>query len=197
MVLLFFNGAFNDMKMQNIYYLSFETMKYRCFELPPQEFKTLEDTKIDEGEKVSAVWPKITLGFENNKKRISDFPYFYLTFPIFSERAVDALHDLIDSYVEFLPVEVTNSEKKFFGVNVWKIYDTLDLSRCDYEQIHNCFVIETFAFKDDILPEASIFRIREMSYRRIFVSQEFRDLVEKKKLIGLRFEHLMKIRTGD
>jgi len=91
---------FNQMNMKNIYLFS-ESMKYRCFE-QPDEFKTIRETKIESGEKLSADWPKITLEFDNSKKKISDFPYLCNNFPIFSERAVDALHDLIAPYVEFL-----------------------------------------------------------------------------------------------
>ena len=171
-------------------------MKYRCFELPPQEFKTIRETKIRDCEKLATDWPKITLELENNKKRISDFPYFCHNFPIFSERAVDALRDLIAPYVEFLPVEVANSDKKFFGVNIWTVYDTLDLPRCDYVQIHRYFNIKVHAFKDDILPEAPIFRVRETCTLEMFISQEFRDIVESKRLTGLRFEHLMPIHMG-
>ena len=187
--------SINQTNMKNIYYFSTAATKYRNFEWPSQEFTDMEDARIKTGEKLSADWPKITLAFENDKKRIPDFPYFSTLFPIFSERAVDALHDLIAPYVEFLPVEVANSEKKFWGVNVWTIYDTLDLPRCDYEQIHRTFFIDTFAFKDDIFPEAPIFRIREISYLKIFIGQEFRDIVEKKHLTGLRFEHKMNLST--
>ena len=183
--------------MQNIYYFSTNSTKYGSFELPPQEFKTLDETKIKYGEKVSADWPKITLEFENNKKRIPDFPYFCPIFPIFSERAVDALHDLIAPYVEFLPVEVTNSEKKFVGVNVWTIYDMLDLPRCEYRDRSLIGIVNpiNYAFKDDVLPDAPIFRVKETRNIKIFVSQEFRDIVESKRLTGLQFDRLMNIRV--
>ena len=184
--------------MKSIYYY-LESTKYRSFEGRPQEFRAIERTKIESGEKLSTDWPKITLELENNKKRIPDFPYFYTIFPIFSERAVDALRDLIAPYVEFLPVEVANSEKKFWGVNVWTIYDTLDLLRCDYGDARRLIgnaSPRNFAFKNDILPDAPIFKIKETRHEDIYICQEFCDIVEQKKLTGLRFEHKMNLSTN-
>ena len=157
----------------------------------------MERAKIKFGEKLSADWSKMTLEFENDKKRIPDFPFFSTIFLMFSERAVDALRDLIAPYGEFLSVEVANSEKKFWGVNVWTIYDTLDLLRCEYNDrylIGNANP-RNYAFKNDVLPDAPIFRIKKTRHIHVYISQEFRDIVEQKKLTGLRFEHKMNLST--
>jgi len=173
-------------------------------EMPPPMIQIVEEY-IAYGQSVSDTWKPFQVKFEEKKKRISDFPYMDNHIPVISERALDCLRDHILPYVEILPLDVVGSENKYFGLNVRKIYP-IDIrrSKCSGWYVEQkgkeyfCLTsIDIHAFPDDILPDAPIFRISEVSsLSSIYVSDEFKRVVEENKLTGLLFDVKLCYRTG-
>lgn len=147
---------------------------------------------------IAELWRPFPIKFVESKKKISDFPFLDTTFLAISEKGLDCLRDLINPYVEVLPLNIVNSDLKYYGLHVTKLYDA-DLSRSDYygnPERNYVSHIDVHAFPEDILPEAPIFRVRQTKNIRVFISEAFRKVAEENRLIGLNLHEEMKYRTG-
>jgi hypothetical protein len=186
------------------YYTYLSNERFLCLDIP-RKIEKVAIEKMSYAQSVSQIWETIPIKFENKKKKVSDFPYFDIYIPVLSEQALDCLHDLISPYVEILPLHIVKSKTKFYGLNVLKYY-TLDLdrSKCvgDYfvkEGRRNFFFsrVEVCVFPNDTLPKASMFRVSQLSWlSKIYVSEEFKQIVESNKLTGLEFEYTLNYQTG-
>jgi hypothetical protein len=119
--------------------------------------------------------------------RGSNFPGFY-TLPAWDAKAIALLHPLVDNAVEYLPLDCDEGE--FWLVNVLDVADCLDWEQSELTYFDDGGLkgIRRYVFKPDCLEEHHMFRTPEHKYSRIFVSDEFKALVENSNLVGLRFE---------
>ena len=166
----------------------------------PSDVEVIMDKEIGAFKKVEHMWKPFPFRFEEKKKSISDFPFLGIRLHAISERALAALKDLIDPYVEILPLNIENSDQVFYALNVLQTYD-IDVTRSDYIGEQFISYVEVHAFPNDILPQAPIFRVAHASngfyfLDKLYVSDDFRELVEANKLRGLLFEEELKYRTG-
>ena len=142
-------------------------------------------------QKVKHLWKPFLFRFEDRKKKSSDFPYLNPCLHAISEHALAVLKDLIAPYVEILPLKIENSDEVFYALNVIQACK-IDVSRI--ECYNDTDYVHVYAFPDDILPQALIFRLKNSinsSLTKTFVSEEFREVVEANKLKGLLFENEM------
>lgn len=113
-------------------------------------------------------------------------------FPIFSERAVQALEPYLNSNVEVLPLQ--HPTQSFYAINVIRVLDGLDYenSIVEYVEGHPTVVrrVHHFAFKLDIIQAYPIFKIPEYKRLRVFVTDTFKEAVEANGLKGFTFELL-------
>ena len=166
------------------FYIWNEDGRHLDFEFKnPKGFDQIEE-KIDLGERVTGSWQDFPFKLEK-KKKIGDFPFLELLFKPISEKALNCLRNILEPHVEIFPLRIVNSDLKYYGLNVLKIYDA------DKQGV------DTFVFSNNQLPDVPIFRLK--GYRFICISSELRKLIEKHQLVGLRFDETLKyrIRNGE
>lgn len=174
------------------------------FEDMPKGMKLIRNEYISTGKPISAKWQDFKFRFEKRKKALSDFPFLDTLFVAMSEKAYNFLHAAIAPYVEAFLLDIESSDTRFYGINVTKIYD-IDLRRSDIngdpcqkngKKTFGISTVSTFAFPNDQLPEATIFRVRHTEHLEVFVSEDFRTIVETNKLSGFLCNREMKYRIG-
>ncbi len=182
------------------YYRWFSNERYRMFEGIPKEMDALDRNEIPNGKPISHLWQPFLFEFaekrwrddvwyDEDKRQFSDFPYLSSTF------IVKRLHKMIEPYAEIFPLNIINSDREYYGLNVLKIYD-IDYKRSDFIGEDASGII-THAFPDDRLPEAPIFRIEPTKGYYVFFSEEFGEVVKEHRLTGLQFDMEMPYRTGE
>jgi hypothetical protein len=111
------------------------------------------------------------------------------TAPIFSERAVSVLSDLIGHKAEFLPYQ--HKTEKYFAINVINIVDGVDLTKSDYllREGYTDAVkeIRRYVFIEDKVVNETIFKIPQFIGTTVFVTDIFRQRVIDAKLTGFVF----------
>jgi len=166
----------------------------------PDEVEVIIRTEIEFLKKVKHLWKPFPFRFEERKKRISDFPYLSTRLHAISERALAVLKDMIAPYAEILPLNIENSDQVFYALNVLQTYD-IDATRSDCIGENIVSYVLTHAFPCDVLPQTPIFRVVHATHGlyfvdKLYISEEFRNLVESNNLKGLLFDEEMKYRIG-
>lgn len=131
---------------------------------------------------------------ETFKKGVkSDFPSGLLSPPVFSERAVQVLGELLKGKVELLPLHTTNNEKYYVG-NVINVLDCIDADHSEVEKFDDGTIMEytKYAFIKGAVDGEDIFIIRVHDSKKIlttkvFVSDLFRERVLESGLKGFDF----------
>lgn len=111
--------------------------------------------------RLASNWPEIRVKMCG--KLPNDFPTFSTGIPMFSERAVEALRDLLEPSGELLPV--ITDKGLIYVLNITTVVEALDMDRSelswtatDADWASNVWVFE---FDPDRLTNAPIFRLRE------------------------------------
>jgi hypothetical protein len=117
--------------------------------------------------------------------RAGDFPSLRRDVPVFSERAWHTLKPLIGGEAEALPLSGTR--EPYYAINVLDIADCLDRARSKIKWLStgNINSIEKHVFKEGCLEGKHIFKLPETARQEVFVSEEFKQLVESSSLEGL------------
>jgi hypothetical protein len=120
------------------------------------------------------------------KKPVADFMNSGLAIKAVSQSAKEVLESLILEQVEFLPFDTPVG--KYYGLHV-NYVDCLDLSKVTAKYFSDGRVMRVvkYAFYWEKLEGIHIFRLPELGLSRLFVSDEFKQTVEKNKLTGLMF----------
>lgn len=108
--------------------------------------------------------------------------------PVFDEKVLDIVKDLIKDSVEILPLDFDG--KKLYAINVIKILNCLDYEKSEYikfDDSDRIMVIEKYVFKEECVKGHHIFKIIDEPEGGAFVSDEFRDLVLMSCLTGFKF----------
>lgn len=137
-------------------------------------------------------WVTPSVRFQSNAPSLpalshqSNFPGLY-ALPAWDAKAIELLNPLVENSVEYLPLDCDEGE--FWLVNVLDVADCLDSEQSEF------FTLEAdgkqgvrhYVHKPGCLEGHHIFRTPEHRYKRIFVSDEFKALVENSDLVGLKF----------
>ncbi|SDT40025.1 hypothetical protein SAMN05444162_4133 [Paenibacillaceae bacterium GAS479] len=125
------------------------------------------------------------------KRTYNDFPKYIIGKPIFSEKVKELTESFISDEVEFLPLG--HKDMNLFAVNVTKVLDCVDWDRSDIRTFNDGsfagFNKLVFDFSK-IPPNTYIFKYKERAMTQVYVTDLFKELVEKHKLKGLDFSEV-------
>jgi hypothetical protein len=122
----------------------------------------------------------------------NDYPCCNLDIPAFSERAVEALRDMLEPNGELLPL--ASSVGNYYAYNITTVADILETERSEVDWIlHSEGVfassITRYEFRSEKLDDLSIFRLVEEP-GRAFVTNRFVERVRAHRLRGFVFHKL-------
>lgn len=108
------------------------------------------------------------------------------TTPIFSESATDIFSKYLTVYGEFLSLISKNSN--YFVFNVMLFIDALDESRSNIVEYDNQIarITHYHFYEDKIDHDTFIFKIPQLPWQRVFVTDKFIDIVNENNLEGLK-----------
>ena len=138
------------------------------------------------GSKKLAEWTDLRVEPIEPDLELGDAPGF--TIPVFSQHACDVLMPLMREEVELLPLVC--SKGSFFGVNVTNLLDVIDYESSVFRRFSDgkrIIAFQKYSFRIcDALNRYSIFKIIDEPTRRAFVSDQFKDAIEKNGLKGFK-----------
>ena len=120
---------------------------------------------------------------------LSDAPGFYSHIPVFSERAVLVLKKYIDNNAEILTARY--NEKNYYIINVTNVLNCINFEESEYKTFPDgkrIMVFEKYAFIKEKVIDQDLFKVREETVKRPFVSDAFRESVINNRLTGFSFE---------
>jgi hypothetical protein len=174
-----------------------DTNTYRVFQtlLSPKENLEWADILV-RGEPLGMRWQVMPLRFwegdkgykrQQKKKPIADFTRITLM-PLVNSRGREKIESLVAGQVEFLSFETPVGP--YYGLHVMYV-DCLNAPRVEGERFADGRImavgIEKYAFHWERLEGIHIFRVPELGHSRLFVSDEFKRVVEENGLTGLLF----------
>lgn len=113
--------------------------------------------------------------------------------PIFSEKAIDILYELLKDQVQLFPFNTTNN-KKYYAGNVINVLDCLDGNRCEVKRFRNGRIMKylNYAFIEEKVKEQDVFKVVNHESKitistKVFVSDSFREKVLTSNLVGFDF----------
>lgn len=109
------------------------------------------------------------------------------TIPVFSERAVTALADVLRGNGELLPLAY--ARQPYLAFNTTTVVDALDASRSkvNYFTSGRVMSIDDFVFRPERVRGQTIFKIPELPRAFVFVTDDFVDRVRAAELRGFDF----------
>ncbi|MGM7703481.1 imm11 family protein [Pseudalkalibacillus sp. Hm43] len=145
------------------------------------------------GEPMKQNWTPIQV--ERYKDGVeSDFPDGLSIHPVFSEKAVRVLNELLNENVELLPLLTESGEREYYAINVINVLDCIDERHSEVERFRNGKIMEytKYAFQKDVIKEENIFKIVDHEKKiifstKVFVSDLFRERVLESGLKGFDF----------
>ena len=83
------------------------------------------------------------------------------------------------------------NEKEYFGINVITVLDAIDYEKSIYKTYRDgkrIMAFEKYVFLPTVIEDVSMFKILDEKTRYAFVSDEFKQTVEKNNLLGFKFK---------
>ena len=157
--------------------------------VPVKEF-TAEEIWAFDGHPLKKEWKPLSVKRMEPEKglELSDAPGF--TIPVFSKEALLVLQPFIHDSVEVL--ELKFEEREYYGINVISVLDIVDYEKAKYIKFQSSdriMLFTKYAFRMcDEIKQHHIFKIIDEPRRGAFVSEEFKEMVEKNRLTGFKFE---------
>lgn len=128
----------------------------------------------------------------SEQKKMGDLAHWWAI--VLSQRAVDALHPLLENNGVFYPLEGRDLPQPYWLFNLTNIIDCLDEDRSEgsvnnyrsEKHPEKYVTLRRIAFKRELFEgrDTSIFKIPHYRNRYVFVNDEFRAAVEKNRLVG-------------
>ncbi|PTM57553.1 imm11 family protein [Desmospora activa] len=122
----------------------------------------------------------------------SDFPHFWGSgddVPIFSERALNVVYDLIEVSVEVLPLN--HPQHNYFVMHVLNAVDAIDYDKAIVRQLESGLRVSftKYSFIPEKIIDQHIFKVYldDSVFSRVFVSDEFKERVTSSSLVGYDF----------
>jgi len=132
------------------------------------------------------------IGKEKRSSVLPDFTHIGLTpIPTFSERAVQALGDMLSCNGELAPIKMDEA-MQYYGFNPTRIVDVVDEknSTIVYFPDGGIMDIDHYVLRADAKELPPIFRIPQLVRNTTYVSDEFIARVNECKLTGFCFQPL-------
>ncbi|MDR6224760.1 imm11 family protein [Desmospora profundinema] len=122
----------------------------------------------------------------------SDFPHFWGSgddVPVFSEKALYIVNDLIEDQVELLPLN--HPKHKYFAIHVLNAVDAINYDNAIVRQLKSGLRVSftKYSFFPEKLIDQHIFKVYldESVFSRVFVSDKFKKRVTSSSLVGYDF----------
>ncbi|MCG8483196.1 MAG: hypothetical protein MJA31_07820 [Clostridia bacterium] len=158
-----------------------------------KEFDHYYNNYFDPGFKGKSMvhdWPMVEMKTIKQGKK-SDAPLCSPSVPVFSERAIEVLKDLLKGNAELLPLIHKDyvGQDQLYAVNVVNLRDCIDYDKSEREEFGpNMYGRFTkYVFKPDVVKDAHIFKIKDFPYFKELYSDEFREKALRNNLRGFRF----------
>ena len=147
------------------------------------------DSKINDWvvPRLSNIW--VPLRVLGRVRPYNDFPCMGLSYPVFSQRAVEVLHDILVPTGELLPL--VTSVGSYFLYNCTTIVDIIDFehSKLDYLNRNTVLEIDHLCVREARLDGLSIFQMRKYP-GRCCATDEVAHRIREAKLEGFEFRKL-------
>lgn len=159
--------------------------------LPSDRSNSLEVFQRFDGTSMATSWVpwKVEVarpeGFEDLP--MGDFPLMAFHVPVFNARAADLLRPLLIDNGELLPLLC--DEGSYFAYNVTTVLDALDVEKSSVIRFTDGGIMRIT--RHEFLPEkvtSSIFKIPQVPWMEVFVTDEFRDAVSQHRLTDFTFK---------
>ena len=147
------------------------------------------DSQLDEWvvPRLAAIWqpPRVT----GRVRPFNDYPCMALSYPVFSQRAVDLLRDVLEPNGELLPL--LTSVGSYFLYNCTTVADIIDFerSKLDYLSKHTISIIDHLHVHEDRLACLSVFQMRKYP-RKCFVTDLVARRIREAKLEGFELRKI-------
>jgi hypothetical protein len=171
----------------NIWEISSDIDKYNSFELVDPS-KTLGQILYSGyGSHILDQWKPVEVRLVDRGLPYGDFPPLSSALPVVSENTLNLIFNLIQDYVEFLPLKCDSGN--FYIINVISIIDCLDHSLSTFKRFSSGRVmrVEKYVFRPNCIGQTPIFKIPEQVRNRQYVTDPFKEVVERNALSGLLF----------
>jgi hypothetical protein len=157
---------------------------------------------INQPTPISDVWDNVEV-YTPTEGYKSDFPHFWgeSFVPVFSEKALNVVHDLIENQVEILPLR--HPEYKYFVIHVLNVIDAIDFDKSLPKRILRSgrkSGFKKYSFKHEKIMGQQIFKVYYDDGRvhsQFFVSDEFKDRVTSSSLVGYEFIEVWDSKKAD
>ena len=119
----------------------------------------------------------------------SNTPGFSPHIPVFDEKAITVLRDLIIGNAEILQLDCEDGD--FYAINVTNVRDCIDYEKSIYKTFRDGKRIMRFTkyvFNKKKIEGVDLFKIKDEPLKRPFVSENFRKRVLENNLTGFKFE---------
>lgn len=139
---------------------------------------------------VAATWKSLSVDWARGTKRrpTCDFPMFYSVVRCFSRRALEALSIYTEGALEMLPLD--GLDDMYVGIHciLW-LDGAANLTGVDQDQISIYSINFVPRLNADFVMGHDVFGVPEIR-AKLFVSERFKDAVERNGLIGLTFREV-------
>lgn len=170
-----------------IYRLDFDVNNYKsiqiCNKADADYYQMFDGTSIlDKWEQLDVMYYE-----EDKDLKAGDAPGFHI--PVLNKRALDILLPIIENEVEILPLRLY--ENKLYGINVLKILNAIDYDLSEYKTFRDgkrIMAFKKYVFKEESIKGYNIFKIIDQPRGDIFVSEEFKNLIDNNLLEGFMLE---------
>ena len=146
------------------------------------------------GERVHSQWipPKVRM-IKSRRCPVGDFSDVEPLGPfvVCNSKAKNILLPYVKEEVEVLPLH--EKAPDYVILNVVNVIDCLDIDACVFSRSltdNRITWVDEYAFRDETLKNAFLFKIPQMITKHIYGTRRFRDLVESHHLTGLEFRPL-------
>ena len=141
------------------------------------------------GNQLNNVWKPLTFEMHpiDVNEKIGDFVQLQGCIGC-SEEAKNYILELTSGSIEFLPVFYQDTI--LYALNVVEVIDCLDEKKSEIEYFPNAGrirVIKRYELKSELLSGKHIFKIPQRIMGTIYVSDDFKNLIEQNRLSGLTF----------
>lgn len=122
-------------------------------------------------------------------REFSNTPGLSPHIPVFDEKVISVLSDLLIGNAEILPLDCEDGV--FYIINVINVSDCIDYEKSKYKTFRDGKRIMRFTkyvFDEKKIEGMSLFKIKDELLKRPFVSEEFRKRVVDNNLTGFKFE---------
>jgi RNA polymerase subunit RPABC4/transcription elongation factor Spt4 len=153
-----------------------------------QYYRRFDGTPLEDPSRVRP----LVVRRENADTPIGDFPGLTSHIPVFSQKGVEALGEILDSAGEWVPVLCRDCDAIYVGLNVTGLVDALDVDRSVVKRYRSGRIMRVirYAFAADALQDVTVFKIPETAVQEVYVTQPFVDAFVRSSLRGGVFELL-------